>query len=207
MGSHQQTLHRRPADLHPPSDTDQPWRILWSVYHSARWALLLCFSYWEGLGIDIAVFVVHLFRYLLGVQRELPFPAAEGPQGVHPGNRLRPQSGRRQEGKDLSERKICTVVLLCFDLVSHTDNKGGGARTDSQQLWGWGREGRTSKGGWRGRPGFQPGTLVLTHLGHTDAWTITTSLFTVFVDKLYMLKLFVLKYAPKYTYIHNFYYN
>lgn len=75
-------------------------------------------SSWGGLGCDFGVLSVHLFRSVLGVQRELPFPAAEGPQGVHPGNRLRPQSGRRQEGTDLTPQTSASVVRLCSDFVS-----------------------------------------------------------------------------------------
>lgn len=35
---------------------------------------------------------VYLFRSVLGLQRELPFPAAEGPQRIHPSNCLHSQS-------------------------------------------------------------------------------------------------------------------
>lgn len=45
--------------------------------------------------INVGVFCV---RFVLGVQRGLPFSAAEGPQRVHPSNHLHPQSRRRQDG-------------------------------------------------------------------------------------------------------------
>ncbi len=39
-----------------------------------------------------------MLRSVLGMQRELPFPAAEGPQRIYPGNDLHPQSHGRSEG-------------------------------------------------------------------------------------------------------------
>lgn len=47
--------------------------------------------------------------------------------------------------------------ILCFHFIPCLDDKGGCSRSDGQQLWGRGGEGRTATGGWRERPRLQPG--------------------------------------------------
>lgn len=142
---------------HTTKEIPPKWWILRSDLRSSLCRLSIC-----G---DIS-------RSLLGVQRGLPFPAAEGPPRVHPSHNLHPQNHRRQTGmrnpeiwiqRSMSANVIAIATLDARPSKWHLilrfgkDDERSCSWAERQQLWGRGGEGRATEGSWWERSRLQPG--------------------------------------------------